>query len=110
MAPVTISGIRKIKFKGEKTMGRNVIQRTFTLSTIKSSKVLVVDSKVVTMENDPITVNGEVDTVKALKVVQSTYGKADHHIVMEVTTTTDTHEISFDDFIKYGTKTTKQEV
>lgn len=85
-------------------MGRNTITRTITSTTIRSAVVVVENGKVVTKENPSVTVNGTVENDKALKVVQSKYGKDNQYVILGVEPQEATYEISVEDFIAHATK------
>jgi hypothetical protein len=83
---------------------RKTITRTIVSTTIMSATVRVVNGKVTSSDNAPLTINGVIDDDKALKEVQKAYGKINQYVILGRLETNDIYEISVDDFMKYATK------
>ena len=80
---------------------RRTIVRTITATTIQSVKLSFINGKAELIDNEVMTLNGKIDEATALKIVRKTYG--DNAQLKNVEETTNTYEISVDDFIKHAT-------
>lgn len=84
---------------------RKTIVRTITATTIESANVKFEKGAPVVVANAPITVNGNIEEDKALKVVRKAYGESAQ--VTAITQVDDVYEISVENFMKHAKKVEK---